>query len=391
MEVARVRRIQAAPSSGRRHHYHNGKEVRMAKSLLSIKTKKKQRVTRSEAYMVNLKYLGEEPDSSKLKTWSDMAKAYTWYGSMCTKDEAREYLRDYLTLHDSNLVKPVSRIPDNWIPFTAAWNCRIATRTGTKIDQRSLEMIQEAIKMATPDEPKDKPKVDKPSIQDRIKDRISDLIGDIECLYDADMPTDLYSWLQKKEIPAMYTSKIVEYYKPFLEEMKLAAAGKIEGYSTYTKKELNAKVDILQKIIDDAQRYGGNVKKARSPRKKKAPSAEKLLKNFKYQKDSNEHKLTSISPQSVLGAQTLWTFNTKYNVLTVFIADGPSGLSVRGTTLVGINTESSKSMKIGRKTTEKLQAVLTGGKIVQKRLIEEMNGDANGRINENTILLKASR
>lgn len=363
----------------------------MAKSLLSIRSKKKPRVTRSEAYMVNLKYLGEEPDSSKLKSWSDLAKAYTWYGSMCSKDEAREYLKDYLLVHDAKLVKPVSRIPDNWIPFTSAWNCRIATRTGSKIDQRSLEMIHEAIKMATPEEQKEKPKSDRPSIQDRIKDRVSELIGDIECLYDADMPVDLYSWLQKKEIPAMYSSKIVEYYKPVLEEMQLAAGGKIEGYSSYTKKELNAKVGILQKIIDDAQRYGGNVKKARAPRKKKAPSAEKLLKNFKFQKDSNEHKLTSVSPQAVLGAQTLWTFNTKYNVLSVFIADGPSGISVRGSTLVGCDWNSSRSMKIGRKTTEKLDAVLKGGKIVQKRLIEEMKGEANGRINENTILLKASR
>lgn len=391
MEVARVRRIQAAPSSGRRHHYHNGKEVRMAKSLLSIKTKKKQRVTRSEAYLVNFKYLGDEPDSKKLKTVSDFAKAYSWYGAMASKDEAREYLKDYLTVNEPSLLKPVARIPDNWIPFTSAWNCRIATNLGKKIDQRSLEMIHEAIKMATPDEPKEKPKADKPSIQDRIRERGYDIIGDIECLYDADMPTDLYSWLQKKEIPAMYTSKIVEYYKPILEEMQLAAAGKVEGYSDYTKKQLAAKVAMLQKIVDDALRYGGNVKKARAPRKTKAPSADKILKNFKYQKDSNEHKLTSVSPQSVLGAQTLWTFNTKYSTLSVFVADGPSGLSIRGTTLVGINTEASKSMKIGRKTAEKLQAVLTGGKIVQKRLIEEMKGEANGRINENTILLKASK
>jgi hypothetical protein len=47
-------------------------------------------------------------------------------------------------------------------------------------------------------------------------------------------------------------------------------------------------------------------------------------------------------------------------------------------------------MKIGRKTNERLQAVLTGGKIVQKRLVAEMQNEANGRINENTILLKVS-
>lgn len=361
----------------------------MAKSLLKVRKIKKPRITRSESYLVNLKYLGEEPDSSKLKTWSDFAKAYSWYGSMCSKDEAREYLKDYLVKNEPSLVKKVARIPDNWIPFTAAWSCRIATRTDSKISDRTLEMINDAVAMATPEEPKEKPKAEKSSIQDRIKERLSEVIGDIEVLYDADMPMDLYSYLQKNEIPAMYSSKIVDYYKPILEEMQLAATGKIEGYSNFTKKQLVAKVAMLQKIVDDAVRYGGNVKKARAPRQKKAPSADKLLKNFKYQKESNEHKLTSVSPQSVLGAQTLWTFNTKYNVLSVFVADGPAGISVRGTSLVGYNSDSSKSLKIGRKTNEKLDAVLKGGKIVQKRLIEEMKNEANGRVNENTILLKA--
>lgn len=360
----------------------------MAKSLLSIRSKKKPRVTRSEAYLINLKYLGEEPDSTKLKTQVDFSNAYTWYGSMASKDEAREYLDTYLKANEPALVKPVSRIPDTWIPYTAAWCCRIATRTGTKISQNAIDMIHNALKRSTPDEEKEKPKTG-PSIQDRIRERGYDIVGDIEVLYDADMPMDLYSYLQKNEIPAMYASKIVEYYKPVLQEMQLAASGKVEGYSNFTKKQLNAKVAMLQKIIDDANRYGGNVKKARAPRKKKAPTADKLLKNFKYQKESNEHKLTSVSPQSVLGAKTLWTFNTKYNVLSVFVADGPAGISVRGTSLVGYNTDSSKSLKIGRKTSEKLDAVLKGGKIVQKRLIEEMKNEANGRINENTILLKA--
>jgi hypothetical protein len=360
----------------------------MAKSLLSIRTKKKPRISRSESYLINLKYLGEEPDSAKLSNDVEIGKAYTWYSYMATKDEAREYLRTYLLEHEPSLVKPVSRITDAWVPTTAAWSCRIASRTGRKISQIALDQIHEAIKKGTPEETKDKPK-STISIQDRIRERGYDIIGDIEVLYDADMPMDLYAWLQKNEIPAMYSSKIVDYYKPILAEMQLAASGKVEGYSNFTKKQLSAKVAMLQKIIDDAGRYGGNVKKARAPRKKKAPTADKLLKNFKYQKDSNEHKLTSVSPQSVLGAQTLWTFNTKYSTLSVFVADGPSGLSVRGTTLVGINSSASKSMKIGRKTAEKLQAVLTGGKIIHKRLIEEMKGEANGRINENTILLKA--
>jgi hypothetical protein len=362
----------------------------MAKSLLSVRTKKKIRVTRSEAYLINLKYLGEEPDASKLVNDVDIGKAYTWYSYMATNDEAREYLQTYLAANEPSLAKPVSRVSDAWVPTTAAWSCRIATRTGRKISQTALEQIHEAIKKGTPKESKDKSK-SVLSIQDRVRERGYDIIGDIEVLYDADMPMDLYAYLQKNGIPAMYTTRIVDYYKPILEEMKLAAAGKIEGYTNFTKKQLNAKVVMLQKMIDDANRYGGNVKKARAPRKAKPPSVEKILKNFKHQKESSEHKLTSVSPDSILGARTLWTFNTKYNVLCVFNADGPSGLSIHRTSVAGFAVDSSRSMKIGRKTAEKLQAVLTGGRLVQKRLIEEMKGTPNERINENTILLKVIR
>ncbi|CAB5221020.1 hypothetical protein UFOVP247_71 [uncultured Caudovirales phage] len=364
----------------------------MAKSLLSVRTKKKPRVTRSEAYLVNLKYLGDEPNALNFKDRMDYAKAYNWYGSMATKDEARDYLKEYLTVHDPKLVKPVARVPDNWIPYTAAWCCRIATQRSEKISENAMSMIMESIKRVTEEEPKDKPKVaDKPSIQDRIRERGSDIIGSIEEFVDQNDPKfSLYDWLQKNEIPAMYASKIVDYYTPVWNEMWQAHAGSIEGYEKFKKVDLKARAEFFGRLVSDAERYGGNVKKARAPRKKKAPTAEKQLKNLKYQKDSSEHKLTSVNPSSIIKAQTLWTFNTKYNVLSVYMASGRDGFGVKGTTLTGYDTETSKSLKIGRKTAEKLEAVLKGGKIIQRKLIEEMQGDVNGRINENTILLKVS-
>jgi hypothetical protein len=366
----------------------------MAKSLLSIKTKKKQKVSKSETYLVNLKYLGEEPDSTKLKTQADWAKAFNWYHSMCSREEARQYLKDYFA-NDKVVLKKITKIPDAHMPYTAAWQCRIWKRIGKPIDGESLERVHKWIDEASSYAKEDKPKEDKPerpTIQDRMKEKISELIGDIEVLYDAEMPVDLYSFLQKREVPAMYTGRIVEYYKPILEEMKLAAAGEIEGYESYTKKWLRDRVDMLQKIIDDAQRYGGNVKKARAPRKKKAPTAEKLLKHFTYQKESNEYKLQSIDPAKILGAQELWTFNTKYKTLTVFRARGPAGLSVRRTTIDGYDVDASVTKTL-RKPDEVLKKVLTGGKLVLRKLMDELKtkqAKTADRINENVILVKVA-
>jgi len=365
----------------------------MAKSLLSVRRAKKPKITRSEAYIVNVKYLGEEPDSTNLKTQGDWAKAFSWYHSMCTREEARQYLKDYFE-NDKSMLSKISKIPDAHVPYTAAWQCRIWKRIGLPVDVDSLarvhRWIEEASSFAKEDKPKeDRP--DRPTIQDRIREKISDTIGEIESLYDAGMPEDLYTWLQKKEIPAMYTTKIVEYYTPFLEEMKLAAAGKIEGYHSCTKKYLNDQVSMLQKMIDDAQRYGGNVKKARAPRKMKAPTTEKLMKYFIHQKESTEYKLQSVDPEKIIGAQELWTFNTKYKTLSVFRARGPAGLSVRRTTIDGFDADTSITKNAGRNHEEVLKRVLTAGKIVLRKLMDEIStkpGKLSERINENTILLK---
>ena len=362
--------------------------------LIKRSKPKAVRKTRSEQYLVNVKYLGDEPTAAQIA--NSTMRSINWYNAMCSKEEAREYMASYLAAHNRLAdVRRLEKVSDTWLPLSACWLSRMSqivpmvsqlNEWDIKIDGYLKEAFThiEAEKKSTAVS-------DKPSIQDRIKERGYDIIGDIEEMIDKGEEFSLYDWLKKKEIPAMYVSKIIENYSPWLMDLVHAYEGKVDGYENWSKKELKKRIEFFSKMLEDAQRYSGNTKKARAPRKTKAPSVDKILKNFKYQKDSNEHKLTSVSPESVLGAHTLWAFNTKYNLLSVFVADDRNGLGVRGTSLVGYNGDNSKSIKIGRKTAENLQSVLTGGKIVLRKMIEEMSGQVNGRINENTILLKVIR
>jgi hypothetical protein len=359
--------------------------------LIKRSKPKPVRKTRSEQYLVNLKYLGDEPTATQIG--KSTIRSINWYNAMCSKDEAREYMTSYLAAHNrSEDKKRLNKVSDTWLPLTACWLARMSViapmvAQTNNFDGLINEYLSESFKHAEP-EKKVVATADRVSIQDRIKERGYDIIGDIEELIDKGEEFSLYDWLKKNEIPAMYSSKIIEYYSPWLMDLIGAFEGKIEGYSNFTKKELKNRIEFFGKMLEDAHRYNGNTKKARAPRKKKTVTAEKLLKNFKYQKDSNEHKLTSVSPTSILGAKILWTFNTRYNTLNVFNAMGPSGLSVRGSTITDFDESNSKSIKIGRKTAERLESVLTGGKIILRKLVEEMTGEVNGRINENTILLK---
>jgi len=377
----------------------------MAKSLLQTRGKKKAlRRTKSETYLVNSKYLGEEPILKGLIDDSTLGRALTWYNYMCEDNDAREYIIEYLkSTKQEPLLKKFRRVPMSRIPKTYAWVYRIKMRGG-ELDNKTLQRASEAIASSLQymeDEKVEDTKVvvEKPSIQERISEKVAEFIGDIENIIDTP-PKDwsMYKHLQGAQFPAKLTTKVSEFYRPVLDEINEALEGKDEqlkeAYSHYTKPKLRERAAFYQMIVDECDRYAGNLRKQRAPRKKKAPTTEKLLKHFQYQKESNEHKLKSVAPESIIGAQELWTFNTKYNILTVFRASGHAGLSIKRASIVGFDVDSTISKRIGRKTEESLQRVLTGGKIVLRKLMDEIKADPakiSDRINSNTILLKTVR
>jgi hypothetical protein len=368
----------------------------MAKSLLSVKSKKPKtkRSTKSETYLVNWKYLGDEPKAEKIVTNVDLIKAFSWYNYMCDTNEARQYLKDYFK-SDKDMIKIIDRIPDKRIPLTSAWLCRIATNLKEDLQPNDLVRVNEDVKNASGygeevEEKPSEPKV-KPNIQERIKERVSDIIGDVEAILDSGELVNIYEWLQKNEIPAQHANKIAEFYKPLRDEYAQVVQGDNEGYTHYSKAEMKTKLGYILKLIEDCERFAGNVKKARAPRKKKAPTTEKLLKHFQYQKESNEYKLQSCDPSTIIGAQELWTFNTKSKTLCVYRARGHAGLSIRRASIDGYDSDSSLTKRIGRKPEEYVKKVLNGGKLVLRKLMDEIKSEPanfSDRINTNTILLR---
>jgi hypothetical protein len=367
---------------------------------LIAKRAKKPRVTRNEAYLVNLKYLGDEPVFKGPLTQEEYCQAINWYNYMCDTSEAREYIDVYLKANNRAVeAKMVKRVSDTWVPTTVAWVCRLLTRGYTLpgnpkeyVDQRLKEIAVKAAK----EEPKDKE--EKPSnvvsIQDRMRERQQDIIGDIEELIDKGEKFSLYDWLKGKEIPAMYMTSIVAHYTPWLAELIEAYEGGDpqlkEAYGYLSKKDLKERIAYLNGLIDDATRYGNVTKKTRAPRKPRAVSMEKRLKHLKFQKEDGTFKIASINPEKIIGAQELWTFNTKYKVVTVFRALDRGGLQINRTSITSYDEKNSSSKGCGRQAEKIVDKVQNGGKIVLRKLMEELKTDKplQFRINENTILLK---
>jgi len=373
----------------------------MARRAALIKrTPKTVRTTKTETYLVNQKYLGDEPTFKNSYTQSDYARALSWYHAQATLSEAREYIETYLknTGRTADL-KKFKSVPDNWVPTTAAWIARMINR-GIKVFENSQEYLERKLietleKHASNNTQEVKvEKVNVVSIQDRIRDKASDIIGDVEEMIDKNETFSLYDWLKANEIPATYAPRIAAYYAPVLGELIEASEGLDpqlkEGYRHFNKKQLEQRIMFFNTLIEDAERYSDTTKKARVPRKPRTVSVEKKLKNFKYQKEDNNYKIASINPEKIIGCQELWTFNTKYKTLTVFRALDRGGLQVKGTSIINYDEKSSVTKRTGRKPEVFVDKVLNGGKVVLRKLTDELKNDAPlaYRINENTILLK---
>jgi hypothetical protein len=371
------------------------------RAALISKKQKTVRISRSESYLVNRKYMGDEPEFLGVMTQGEYGLALNWYNTMCDTNDAREYITEYLTKRNRKAeAKLLVKLDNCWVPTTVAWRCRMLDRgyevpsEGGFLEAKLAEALGRVAKEAL-DAPEGSLAASKRSIQDRMRDRQDDIIGDIEELLDqSNNELNLYDWLKTSAIPASYCQAIVDYYTPCLDELIQAYEGKDEqlkeAYRHMSRKELKERVLLFNKLIDDAQRYGNVTKKVRKPRKPRTVSMEKKLKNFKYQKEDNTYKIASINPEKIIGAQELWTFNTKYKIVTVFRAIDRGGLQVKGTSIIGYDEASSMSKGTGRKPEIVLDKIPKSGKIILKKMMDELKTDKplQARINENTVLIK---
>lgn len=370
----------------------------MAKSLLQIgRIKKTARKTKSETYLVNRKYMGDEPVYEGNISDIELLKAFNWYNVMVEEEEAREYINSFFNkIQKPQIARKLKRVPYARFKKSSIWIMRISMMGG-KLDDSTMEKaltnIIQSLEYAK--EPVEVVLQDKPSIQDRVKDKISEVIADIEGIIDdGDFSINMYDWLKARNVPAMYISKITEKYVPILEELVLAYKGNDpqlnEGYRHFKKKELEKRIKFFHSMIGDFEKYQDSTKKLRKPRKTRPVSVDKKLKHVKVQLESKEYKIASINPTKIIGASELWTFNTKYKTLTVFRAKDRGGLDVNRTSIINYDETQSFTKRIGRKTEYFIDKVLNGGKVVLKKLMNEIKGEAvlQHRLNENTMLLK---
>jgi hypothetical protein len=245
-----------------------------------------------------------------------------------------------------------------------------------------------------------------PSIQERVKEsalRMTEEIEDAIEGFHADPENfdpkafKMLNLLKGKEVKAAHARIIKTLYSSDLAELEELASGKgdeqlREGYSHRTKKQIKNLIAFYQEIMSACDMLSQEAKVNRKPRVKKSVPAEKIVAKLKYMKTNEPLKLVSISPTDIVGATELWVYNSKSRKLGKYVAAEYQTLSVKGTTITGFN-ETASVCKTLRKPEEKLKEFKAAGKVQLRKFLDDINATdtrMNGRLNEETILLKVA-
>lgn len=243
-----------------------------------------------------------------------------------------------------------------------------------------------------------------PSIQERLREVALGMTEEIEKAYES-FQTDpenfdpkafkVLNLLKSQQAKAAHARIIKDFYARDLAELEELASGKAdeqlrEGYSHRSKKQIKSFIAFLTEVKTACEMLAQEAKVNRAPRAKKAVPAEKVVAKLKYMKMNEPLKLVSINPADILGAKELWIFNTKTRKLGRYIAKEYADLGVKGTTITGFD-ENASIQKTIRKPEEKLKEFKAAGKVALRKFLDDINATdtkMNGRINEETILLK---
>jgi hypothetical protein len=243
-----------------------------------------------------------------------------------------------------------------------------------------------------------------PSIQERLREsslRMTDEIEDAIELFQKDPETfdpksfKLVNLLRSRQVKAAHARIIQGLYKNNQQELQEAYTNKKdetlkEAYEHLGKKNLKKILDFYNEIISACEMLGQEAKINRKPRAVKSVSKDKLIAKLKFKKTDTGLKLVSVNPLDVVGSKELWIYNTKTRKIGKYIAAEFSDLSVKGTTIINFDVEKSLQKTL-RKPAEQLKSFNSMGKVQLRKFLEDINAvdiKLNGRINEDTVLLK---
>ena len=352
---------------------------------------------------------GKEPEATEIDHTKPgytvaLMRAFNWYNYEKDLKTARSYLRSWIKKHQPNNVKTFDAVPDFYMRPVFGWLARLdehgaklSPRDNTKLTDTVADMLKHSVKAAPEPVQDNGPK--RPSIQDALAAKQSEFFGELEGEIDNFILNDcrktdfnLFKYLQGANSPKVFGTAVRGLLDRRITEIAQVPTDEqlAEAYGCYTAAQRGRLENFLLELIEDGQRWADFKKANQKVRTRRAKPPAKQVEKMKYLREFAELGLTSISPTKIVGAAQLWVYNTKNKKLGAYYATGASGFSVRGTSLQGWDPDVSTQNAL-RKPEVVIPQVLEGGKLQLRTILQKLttkNSPLNGRINEDTILLR---
>jgi len=320
-------------------------------------------------------------------------------------------------------------MPDYNPAHAEYWNSLSGTSADLKPVSESIkQIIDQAVETGVIPEPvKETVVTDTRTIQDRITDAVRTAAGEVEEWLSGFKDTkwepdqfDFRSYFERHKFSPVHAKRLASFYqddlqdlseivKPLtkrqveeLDQSKREQYEQIrEGYSNLTRSQIQRYHSALNFVVQECDAFS-NMQRAVKTTKRVTPQRiDAQVSKLKYLANDTVHGLTSVNPQSIIGSERLWVYNTKTRKLGCYVAERidptgskrpGSGLGVKGTTVTGFDTESS-IQKTVRKPAETLREFNAANKRQLAKFMDTLttvDSKMNGRINSDTILLRVS-
>lgn len=204
----------------------------------------------------------------------------------------------------------------------------------------------------------------------------------------------LHSLLVDQKISPNHCKVVTDWIELQLKDLRGALDKEsdelVQGYKSLSKAEIRKRIQILEDMISDVDKFIGIKKASRKKRTPKVKSADKQVERLKFLANSAEYKIPSVTPQRIPGSFKVFTFNVKYKTLSIYEAATAKGLAVKGTSLIDYNESTSLSLRL-RKPEKTLTEILSYSSKQIDKLLEDLKTKktpAKGRINSDTLILR---
>lgn len=198
---------------------------------------------------------------------------------------------------------------------------------------------------------------------------------------------DMNDWLRLNTPSPAHHAAIKDRFFPLLEELLNEENDEqiAEAYAHLKDKQIEKFIELLLDIVTTKK-----VRKARTTRKPRAKSPDKVVKNVKFAQTDPDTGVKSVEPKAIPGASAVLIWNKKYRLIGLYTAEEGKELSVKGSTIINFDADSAVWKKV-RKPNEVVPKAVGMTKAQVKKLIEGINakpGNMTGRINAETVILK---